>query len=62
MKTIDVIKHFNNSSQAVANALGISPSAVSQWGESPPRGRQFELEKLTNGALQVDEAPPRAAA
>lgn len=54
MTTDEVVKHFGNSKSAVAAALNISPSAVSQWGEQPPEKQQFRLEKITRGALKAD--------
>ncbi|WP_430454943.1 Cro/CI family transcriptional regulator [Rheinheimera sp.] len=53
MKTSDVVA-FYGSKTAVADALQVHKSAVSNWGELVPRGRAFELEKLTKGKLRVD--------
>lgn len=52
MKKSDVIAHFGKPS-AVAEALGIDRSAVSQWGENIPQLRAYELEKITQGKLKV---------
>lgn len=52
MKTSDVIAHFGTQ-ERVAEALGISQAAVSQWGETVPKLRAFELEQITNGWLRV---------
>lgn len=57
MKKTDVIDHFK-SVGAVADALGIRGSAVSQWGEDVPRLRAYELERITKGALKVDSEDP----
>lgn len=38
---------------AIAKALNISKSAVSQWPLLIPRGAAFELQVITGGALQV---------
>lgn len=52
MKTVEAVAHFGNRVR-LARALGIEPSAVSQWGEQPPRGRQFQIELLTRGQLKA---------
>lgn len=54
MKTKDVIAHFG-SQQEVAKVLRIHKSAVSQWGDKVPRLRAYQLERITNGALSVDD-------
>jgi DNA-binding transcriptional regulator YdaS (Cro superfamily) len=54
VKKIDVIDHFG-SVGAVADALKINGSAVSQWGEEIPIRRAYELERITKGALKVSE-------
>ena len=41
--------------RALAKALNIWPSAITQWGERPPRLRQYELQTLSAGALIADE-------
>ncbi len=46
---------FYGSQVALARALNIWPTAVSQWGESPPRLRQYQLECLTGGRLKADD-------
>jgi DNA-binding transcriptional regulator YdaS (Cro superfamily) len=53
MTTDEAIKHFGTV-QALATALGISRAAVYQWGDSVPRLRQFEIEKL------LDSKKPKA--
>lgn len=52
-----VIEYFG-SVGAVAQALKIKGSAVSQWGEDVPMRRAYELERITNGALKVDDVEP----
>lgn len=54
MKTKDVIEYFG-SQVAVARALKIGKSAVNQWGKTVPLLRAYQVEKITNGALKVDE-------
>ncbi len=51
MTTNQAVKHFGTKSK-LAIALGIKPEAVCQWGEKPPKLRQFELEILTDGRLK----------
>ena len=55
MKKSDVLKHFSNSPSLVGKALGISSQAVSQWGENVPFERAWQLEKITNGVLTIEE-------
>lgn len=54
MTTKEAIEHFGGT-KALAQALDIWPTAVSRWGEQPPRLRQFEIERITNGELKVEE-------
>ena len=56
MKTADAVAHFGTKA-AIARALGITPQALTQWGEHPPELAQFKLELLTNGALKRTESP-----
>lgn len=48
----DAIQLFGGSAK-LARALGISRSAVSQWGDKVPTGRDFQIELLTEGALKA---------
>lgn len=52
MTTEEVIKHYG-SKAAVARALGLEKSAISQWGDEPPHLRQCELQILTKGKLKA---------
>lgn len=61
MKKSDVIAHFGSVS-AVADALKIRGAAVSQWGETIPALRAYEIERITNGALTVDDRPDESKA
>lgn len=47
----DAIKHFGGVPQ-LADALGIQRQAIYQW-EEIPKLRQFEIERITSGALKV---------
>lgn len=48
-----VIAHFGGSAK-VAAALGISRQAVYGWPEIVPPRRQYEIERITDGALKAD--------
>lgn len=54
MRKQEAIDHFSGESSALADALGISPAAVSQWGEFPPDKRQLQIERLTGGTLKAE--------
>lgn len=53
MKTIDAIRYFGTAS-ALAASVGISKSAVSQWGDLVPLATAARIEKITNGKLRFD--------
>lgn len=53
MKKDTAIEHFGSAS-ALADALGIRPASVSEWGELVPEGRAYQLQVLTGGKLSVD--------
>lgn len=53
MKTADAISHFKTAA-ALADALGATRGAVSQWGEDVPELSAAKLEKITDGALVYD--------
>lgn len=55
MFTKDAVAFFG-SKTVIAEKLGIHKSAVTNWKEVVPKGRAFELEKLTKGKLKVDPA------
>ncbi|MBB66872.1 Cro/CI family transcriptional regulator [Alteromonas mediterranea] len=54
MKKSDAIEHFGSASK-LASAINVAPSAVSQWGETIPLLRAYQLEKITGGKLKVEE-------
>lgn len=60
MKTELAVDYFGTKA-AIADALGIKRSAVSQWGETIPKGRAYQIEVLTDGKLKADSrsAPPQ---
>lgn len=49
----EVINHFGSVGN-VAAALNITSQAVSMWPEVVPLVRQYQIERLTNGALVTD--------
>jgi transcriptional repressor of cell division inhibition gene dicB len=53
MRKTDVVRHFG-SQKAVSEALEISESAVSQWGELIPPLQAHKLAELTRGELSFD--------
>ncbi len=68
MKKDDVIAHFGGNQVTTAKALGITKSAVSQWGDIIPEGMAYKIQVITAGILRVDpaayakhETPPEAA-
>jgi len=54
-KTV-VLAHFNDNQTAVAQAIGLTKSAVSQWPEIVPLKSAIKLQAATHGALMVDMA------
>lgn len=50
-----VVTHFGSVTK-VAEALDITVSAVSLWGDVIPEGRAYQLESITKRALKVDPA------
>lgn len=60
MNKQDAIQHFGSSTK-LAQALGISKQAVSQWEDELPIGRQYQIEVVTEGKLKAGEEPERAA-
>jgi DNA-binding transcriptional regulator YdaS (Cro superfamily) len=54
MNKQDVIRHFGGSQVKVAEALGITKSAVSQWDEVIPEGVAYKVQVMTAGMLRVD--------
>ena len=53
MTTQDVLDYFQTHG-AIAKALGITQSAVSQWDDRPPMLRQYQIQVLTQGGLRAD--------
>ena len=53
MKTQEAIKWFG-SRKKMADALKIWPHGTYRWGEEPPKLRQFEIERITEGELSAN--------
>ncbi|MWK59779.1 Cro/Cl family transcriptional regulator [Pseudomonas otitidis] len=51
MKTKDAADFFG-SKKKLAAALGISPSAVTMWGDDVPELRQYQIERITRGKVK----------
>lgn len=66
MKKSDVINHFGSQAAVaqVMTAAGyqISQPAISKWPERVPLLRAFQLERITKGALVVEDPSPKQAA
>ncbi|MBV1842220.1 Cro/CI family transcriptional regulator [Photobacterium ganghwense] len=60
MLKAEVLKFFGGPKNT-AEALGISPASVSQWGETIPLLRAYQVEQITNGALKREPDPNKAA-
>lgn len=59
MNMTDAIKHFGSKTKLAA-ALGIYPSAVTQWGETVPESRQYQLQVMTKGKLKASSTKSAA--
>ena len=54
MNKTDAVKYFGTQT-ALALALKISRAAVSQWPETIPEVRQYQIRAITEGALELDD-------
>lgn len=56
MTVTEVLEHFGGVAET-SRALKITYQAVDQWVEknAVPEGRQWQIQALTDGKLQVDE-------
>lgn len=69
MKLDDALTFFGpkGAKIKIANSLGLTSGAISQWGEVIPKKSAYELERITDGELKVDhslyikEAKPQKA-
>ncbi|WP_241610263.1 Cro/CI family transcriptional regulator [Rosenbergiella epipactidis] len=51
----NAVCEYFGSQHAIALALGLSDSAVSQWKEIIPEGAAFKIERITKGKLKYQE-------
>ncbi|ATY79669.1 Cro/Cl family transcriptional regulator [Aeromonas veronii] len=56
----EALSHFGGVVE-LAKALGCKPQAISQWGETIPKGRAYQIEVLTGGQLKADPTQSRPA-
>lgn len=54
MKTQDAADFFG-SRVKLAKALGISPAAITGWGEYPPITRQYQIQVMSKNKLKADQ-------
>jgi transcriptional repressor of cell division inhibition gene dicB len=54
MTTDEAIAYFGDRKQ-MAQALGIGLHGTYRWGDHPPKLRQFEIERLSDGELKADD-------
>ena len=62
MKTTEAIHLFGGTCQSLANALGITRAAVSQWGENVPPLREYQLRELIERREKVGNQERQKAA
>jgi transcriptional repressor of cell division inhibition gene dicB len=53
MTTDEAIAYFG-SRKKMADFLEIWPHGTYRWGEYPPKLRQFEIERISDGELKVE--------
>lgn len=54
MRKADVIAYFGGTQVAAARALGVTKSAVSQWGDLIPLKCALKAQAISNGDLPLD--------
>lgn len=54
MNIDDAVKYFGSKTK-LAEALGIRPSAVTQWGSDIPAVRQFQIQVISKNKLKADQ-------
>lgn len=53
MKTNDVLIYFGSKAE-IGRVLGVSKSAISQWGNEVPPLRAYQIEQITKGKLSAN--------
>jgi len=61
MKTQDAADLFG-SRKKLADALNIYPSSITQWGETVPLVRQYQIQVLSKGKLKATPEQRKPAA
>ena len=56
MKTQDAADFFG-SRVKLAKVLGVSPPAITGWGEYPPLTRQYQIQVMSKNKLKVTPEP-----
>ena len=54
MTRTQALAYFGGTHEALAQALKISRPAVTQWGETIPEVRQYQIRAITEGQLELD--------
>lgn len=55
MKTQEAADHFG-SRVKLASVLGISPAAITGWGDYPPLARQYQIQVMSKNKLKPEQA------
>ena len=50
----EAVQYFDGSLTVMGKALGLGKSAISNWGEYPPVGRQIQIQYVTDGFLKCE--------
>lgn len=53
--TLDQAAAFFGGKKRLATALGLTPAAISMWGESVPFLRQCQIQVISGGRLMADD-------
>ncbi|OLF82683.1 hypothetical protein AWH63_06675 [Marinobacter sp. C18] len=62
MTLTDVLEHFKVKPSELAEKLGVTPGAISQWKDGIPEGRQWQIQLMTDGALKASKRSHQSAA
>jgi DNA-binding transcriptional regulator YdaS (Cro superfamily) len=61
MRVSDVVKFFGNKAK-VAEAIGVTPGAVTNWGDIVPSTSILQIEQASGGKIKADPAVYKARA
>lgn len=62
MTLTQVLEHFKVKPSELAEKLGVTPGAISQWKDGIPDGRQWQIEVMTGGDLKASKSDHKTAA